>query len=262
MMFEGFLRPAMHALAAFGLPGLCRICGSFLARATSLPVCPKCLASLQPLAIPVCTCGRPFPSPAASSAIQLRCHLCRKGVYAFDLARSFGVYDGVMVQAIVLLKHHGVTTIAGWFAARLAEMVSRNRDLMSADIIVPVPLDESRRRERGYNQAELIARMLARRLNMPLQPEILARIKARPKKLKLTRRERWQTVRGAYVTREGSRIDKQRVLLIDDVFTTGATLDSCTRALKKAGATRVTAVTVARVVPGWISPTSVQASKG
>jgi len=80
------------------------------------------------------------------------------------------------------------------------------------------------------------------------------RTRPRPDKLKLTRQERWRTVRGAYALREGNRVDKLRVLLIDDVFTSGATLDACARALRRAGAASVIGLTVARVVPDWAGP--------
>jgi ComF family protein len=177
-------------------------------------------------------------------------------VYHFDRARSFAAYNDSMVRAIVLLKYHAVTPLGGWFAARLAEMIARDPEAFAADVVVPVPLHASRQRERGYNQAELIARPLARRLGLPLRPVLLVRTKPRPEKLKLTRRERWLTVRGAYAMRADSRIDKVRVLLVDDVFTTGATLDACARVLRQAGASRVVALTVARVAPGWLPTTS------
>jgi ComF family protein len=123
---------------------------------------------------------------------------------------------------------------------------------------VPVPLHATRLRERGYNQVELIARPLAKHLHLPLRSYLLVRTKPRPSKLKLTRQERWRSVRGAYVIREGTRVDKLRVLLVDDVFTTGATLDACARALRQAGASNVAAVTVARVSPIWVPPRPVQ----
>ncbi len=157
-----------------------------------------------------------------------------------------------MVRAVTLLKYHAVAPLGGWFATRLAELVARQPQAFAADVVVPVPLHPSRLRERGHNQAELIARPLARRLRLPLRSYLLVRTKPRPEKLKLTRQERWRTVRGAYAIREGTRVDKLRVLLVDDVFTTGATLDACARALRKAGAASVVGLTVARVVSGWV----------
>ena len=243
------------ALASLVFPAPCRICEATLDTASRIPICRECLESLQPISPPVCqTCGRPFVSALAGLVRQPLCQLCRRGVYAFDCARSYGIYDAAMVRAIVLLKYQAVTPLGGWFAARLAELVERQRDSLAADVVVPVPLHATRLRERGYNQAELIARPLAKRLGLPFRSYLLVRTRPRPDNLKLTRRERWHTVRGAYATREGTRVDKLRVLLVDDVFTSGATLDACARALRQAGAARVLGLTVARAVPNWVGP--------
>jgi len=117
--------------------------------------------------------------------------------------------------------------------------------------VVPVPLHPERQRERGFNQAELLAREVAARLGLPLEPRAVERRKPRPPKLKLSRHERWQAARGAYAAAPGRRFDNRRVLLVDDVFTTGATLDACAQALHEAGAAHVIALTVARVVDAW-----------
>lgn len=253
------LREALDALASLVFPAPCRICEATLTTASRIPVCSTCLDSLQPLAGAACQkCGRPFVSAVAVAiaAAQPLCHLCRRDVYHFDCARSFAVYNDAMVRAIVLLKYHAVTPLGGWFAARLAEMIARDPESFAADVVVPVPLHPTRLRERRFNQAELIARPLARSLGLPLRPVLLMRTKPRPDKLKLTRKERWQTVRGAYAMRADTKIDKVRVLLVDDVFTTGATLDACARVLRQAGASRVVALTVARVAPEWLPTTA------
>jgi ComF family protein len=170
-------------------------------------------------------------------------------VYAFDFARSFGVYSPRMSRAILLLKYGKVTPLGAWFSRHLFGLIDRRRQEFTADIVVPVPLDQGRLRERGYNQAELIAKPLARLLGIPFRSYLLVRTRARPNQLRLTLRERWETVRGAYATHKSAQVDKLRVLLVDDVFTTGATLDACSRALKRAGAARVVGLTVARAMP-------------
>jgi ComF family protein len=176
------------------------------------------------------------------------CRLCREGKYAFDRARSFAVYDDVAQRAIVLLKHHEVTKLGEWFGSRLAEMVKKHHDEFDVDVVVPVPLHCARRRARGYNQAELIAKPLARLLSLPFEPQLLFRTKPRPRKLILSRKEHWKAVRGAYEVPKPGRVGERRVLVVDDLFTTGATMDACARALKKAGAASVIALTVARTI--------------
>ena len=158
-----------------------------------------------------------------------------------------------MVRAITVLKYEAVTPLGAWFAARLHKDVFRPPEFQEVDLVIPVPLDRSRLRQRGYNQAELIAKPLAKRLHVPLRTHLLVRTRPRPPRLKLTRRERWQTVRGAFVMAAGARVDKLRVLLVDDVFTTGATLDACARTLRRAGASKILGLTVARVVSDWLS---------
>ncbi len=244
------LRQASDALASVLFPAPCRVCGDTLLTASRIPICGDCLDSLRPLSQPICRqCGRPFVSPLAGLVPHPQCRLCRKGTYAFDAARSYGPYELPMVRAILLLKYSSVPPLGQWFAARLAEVAAREPEIFAADVVVPVPLHPTRLRERGYNQAELIAQPLAQRLSLPCRSYLLVRTKPRPNKLKLTRHERWETVRGAYAIREGAQVDNLRVLLVDDVFTSGATLDTCARALRRAGAAKILGLTVARVVP-------------
>lgn len=242
---------ARDALASLFFPAPCRLCESLLDTASGLPLCAKCLASLRPAIGTHCqVCGRPLvsASPALDSAAL--CHACRRGIYNFDRARNYAAYDGAMVHAITLLKYEPIEPLGRWFAERLAELIEREAEMLEVDVVVPVPLHPARQRERGYNQAHLIARPLARRLKLPYRSVLLVRTKPRPDKLKLTLHERWETVRGAFATRPGSQVDNLRVLLVDDVMTTGATLDACAKALKQAGAAKVVAVTVARALRG------------
>jgi ComF family protein len=246
------LRQALDALAAVVFPAPCRVCRATLTNASRIPICQACLDSFLLISEPMCQCcGRPFISPVAGQAIRPLCRLCRAEKYAFQRARSFAIYNDPLVSAITLLKYDEVTRLGDWFAARLAEVVARAGKDFAADVVVPVPLHPDRQRERGYNQAELIARPLARRLRLKLGPYLLVRTQPRPAQLLLSRAQRWESVRGAYATRKGVRVDKLRVLLVDDVMTTGATLDACAKVLLKAGADAVLGLTVARVVSGW-----------
>jgi ComF family protein len=225
------IREALDALTAILFPAPCRICIQPLTNASRVPICETCLSSFERIAKPMCKCcGRPFGVAPAAQSLPPLCRLCRADLYAFSHARSFAIYNDALGAAIVLLKFG---------------------EGFRPDVIVPVPLHPERQRERGYNQADLIARPLARHLGVKLRADVLLRTRPRPAQLVLSRTERWKAVRGAYATREGARVDKLRVLLVDDVMTTGATLDACARALRKAGAAEIFGLTVARLVPGW-----------
>ena len=152
------------------------------------------------------------------------------------------------MRAILLLKFEEIEPLGAWFAKRLAELVNAEGAALTADVVVPVPLHRQRERERGYNQAALLSKPLAKRLQLPHRAVLLMRTRARPDKQMLSLEERWASVRGAFATRPGSQVDNLRVLLVDDVLTTGATLDACARALREGGAKSVIGLTVARAV--------------
>lgn len=252
------LRGMRDAIASLVFPAPCRLCTNMLDTGTRVPFCSDCVARLaHALPEPLCAkCGRPIVSNVVNEGVSAppQCHFCRLGKYDFDMARSYGAYSPAMSRAILLLKYGEVTPLGTWFARHLAAIAARDHESFAADVLVPVPLDAGRMRERGYNQAELIARPLARMLGIPFRSYLLVRTKTRPDTLRLTRRERWETVRGAFATHERAQVDRMRVLLVDDVFTTGATLDACSRALRQAGADRVVGLTVARALPQLVIP--------
>lgn len=243
------LKGALGGLVSVLFAAPCRICGNALTNASRIPICESCLAGFERIVEPMCLCcGRPFVSAVAGQAMQPLCRLCRANFYAFDKARSFAAYDASLSEAMLLLKYEEVTRLGDWFSERLAEIVSRGGGEWKANLVVPVPLHAERQRERGYNQAEMIARPLAKRLGLRLDARVLMRTTPRPPQLVLSRTEHWRSVRGAYATLKGPRVDNLRVILVDDVLTTGATLDACARSLKKAGAAAVLGLTVGRVL--------------
>jgi competence protein ComFC len=255
---RAWLAEASDALISVIFPAGCRICDKLLIEARRVPICQECLSAFQRIPELSCEiCGLPLPAFTRQEREPMLCPACRNKTYAFDRARSFAVYDGPLVQAILLLKFEQIEPLGAWFAKRLAELVSNEGTALAADVVVPVPLHRDRERERGYNQAALISRPLAKQLRLPHKAVLLMRTRARPDKRILSLEERWDSVRGAFATRPGSQVDNLRVLLVDDVLTTGATLDACARALREAGAKSVVGLTVARAVRNPL-PSSVE----
>ena len=235
------------ALTSVVFPAGCRLCDALLTHARRVPICETCLASFQRIVPPICSlCGQVLPIATPPREGEALCHDCVQGKFAFQMARSFGVYEGTLARAIVLLKYERLEPLGTLFALRLCELMWSDPHLLPADVVVPVPLHRQKRKDRGFNQVDLFACPLARRLRLPYRPILLMRSRPRPEKHLLSQEERWETVRGAFVMRRGGRVDNLRVLLLDDVMTTGATLDACARALREAGARSVLGLTIAR----------------
>jgi predicted amidophosphoribosyltransferase len=174
---------------------------AILLTASRIPICEQCFASFEPIANPVCQCGgRRFlthtlslmtPDNCFGAVSQTHCRLCREQFFAFHIARSYGAYNEALKKAILLLKFEEVTGLGDWFACRLAEVIAREAEMFRADVVVPVPLHPDRQWERGYSQAELIARPLARKLHLSLGAYLLMRTRPRPPRLVLYRKEHW-----------------------------------------------------------------------
>jgi ComF family protein len=175
-------------------------------------------------------------------AAPVLCGNCRARLPAFDVAWAAYRFEGPLRTAIHRFKYGGERALGEPLGALLADAAAGLR--IEADLIVPAPLHATRRRERGYNQSELLARVVARRLGLPLGLA-LARQRPTPPQVGLSAAERRANVAGAFAWRGESLADR-RVLLIDDVCTTGATLDACARALRPHGPASIAAVTLAR----------------
>lgn len=246
-------RLALDAL----LPPQCLGCGELVGEPGAL--CSACWGGLRFIAQPLCRrCGWPFevdvalaasPAPTGSApAAELLCGACLREPPAFDRARSVLVYDDASRGLVLGFKHADRTQAAPAFARWMARA---GGDLLaSADLIVPVPLHWTRLLARRYNQAALIGNALARQTGIPVAPDLLIRRRRTPSQGHLSRVERYRNVAGAFAVRPRDRgsARQRRIVLIDDVLTTGATVGACAATLRRAGAASVDVLSLARVV--------------
>jgi ComF family protein len=175
------------------------------------------------------------------------CAACRSNLRGFDQAASFGFYDGSLRSLIHLFKYAGMAPLA----KPLGTFMERALPLDAAfDAIVPVPLHWRKKWQRGFNQAELLARHISTRRRVPLV-EALLRRKSNGVQASLSVAARRRNVAGAFTMKPGTNLAGKRVLLIDDVMTTGATGSACAAALKRGGASSVSLLTLARVDRRW-----------
>jgi len=210
-------------------------------------------AAIRFLDEPCChICGFPFEFDEGALALCGRCSIKRP---AYDMARAGFEYNDISSPLILGFKHGGRSEGLQMFSAQMRR--AGRKCLKGADYLVPVPLHYSRRVKRRYNQSALLARYLARITAPTFDPDILLRRRATPMQGGRSASARRRNVQGAFKVREPAleRVKGAKIVLIDDVMTTGATLESCARTLKRAGASHVTALTLARVVKAAPLPT-------
>jgi ComF family protein len=243
------LRSVLESLAAVLLPSDCRICSRPLVRLSRIPVCETCLASLRPAEVDACSiCGEVLEFSAAEPAPV--CGLCRRVPPNFDFAISFAAYEGALRRLVHLLKYEQLRPAAEVIGNLLSMAVLARQFADGRVLVAPVPLHGSKKRQRGFNQSELIARSALRHLHssgFELQSRILRRVRPTVSQTGLTRHQRRENVRGAFVVAAPELVKGRAVMIVDDVYTTGTTLNECARILRNAGARQVVVATAARV---------------
>jgi ComF family protein len=194
-------------------------------------------------------CGYGFPSPNIHSARPL-CGGCRRSLFLFDFARAYSSFEEPLKEIIHQFKYRSHPSLARPLARLLLSVYRSNLAELSSDLIIPVPLHKLRERERGFNQAFELSRQFSRLTCIPLPTGLLVRTKPTKVQAGLSRRQRRLNLRGAFEVSRSGMIRDKTLLLIDDVFTTGATLNECAKILKDHGARRINVLTLARVIRG------------
>ena len=251
-----WVRRAAAGVFSVLFPSDCRICGQPLLNISRLPVCPQCLAEMEPVRGKVCsTCGERVLSTYALADDDglIRCPLCRRLDRPFERAVAYGSYEDGLRELIHLLKYNGVRPAAAILGRMLAESITILLPLFEQKpvLVIPVPLHKSKRRQRSFNQAELISRAALKLLperQFELTPDLLGRVRETASQIGLTAHQRRENMRGAFAVTRAAEVTGREVLLVDDVYTTGTTASECARVLRRAGARRVWVATVARTL--------------
>lgn len=221
------------------LPRICLLCSGIV---EDEGFCEKCFDNIKLIKSPQCRCcGMPFISQETEDHL---CGACIKKRRPFSIARSIGIYEGVLLEAVQRLKYNGKTSLA----RPLAKLMTKEFSMNNYNLIVPVPLHKTRLKERGFNQSLLLARELSKLYNLPIDYLNLRKIRATDPQVNLKGKERIANIKGAFAVKNGAGFKNKKILLIDDVYTTGATVTECSKVLKKAGAKTVDVLTLARVV--------------
>lgn len=225
-------------------PSLCELCSNLLEHPNEKIVCRSCLTGIKSHRTSYClSCGKFF-------SISGEPHYCRRCVEqrpAFSGHRSCGLYAGKLKDIIILYKYQGFSVLGSSLAEFIIKSLGKEESLWwETDTILPVPLHPEKEKERGFNQSQILARELARRKQIKLIEGQLVKVRRTLPQTSLQAKEREKNLKGAFAVRDGEKIEGKIVLLVDDVFTTGSTLQECSLELKKAGALEVRALTVAQ----------------
>jgi len=251
-----WIRHAADGLFCVLFPADCRICGEPLLNISHLPVCPECLDGMEPIHGKVCSiCGERVLSSFALSDPdgRMRCPVCRRVERPFERAVAYGSYDEGLRELIHLLKYNGVRPAANVLGRMLAETITALQPEFDQDqvLVVPVPLYKAKRRQRSFNQAELITRSALKHLGnsrLELATGLLQRVRETRSQIGLTAHQRRENMRGAFAVSSAGEVTGREILVVDDVYTTGTTVSECARVLVRAGAARVWVATVARTL--------------
>ncbi len=239
------MNPFCRGLLDLFYPPRCQVCRRFAQE----PLCPDCRAQIAFINPPVCRrCGIPLDPQAQGPEECLDCRKAQRQPITW--ARSMGLYEGSLRRAILAFKFLGRRALA----LPLADMLASEGLDEAFDLACPVPLHPQRQRERGFNQSELLARYFCEKTGVSLRDGLLQRIRPTIPQVVLPAEHRAKNVRGAFSVSPQANIQGARILLIDDLYTTGSTLKECARVLQKGGAAAVCVLTLARPRPSWMPP--------
>jgi ComF family protein len=252
------LRSPADGLCCTLFPCACAVCGGSVLRFTRVPICDFCCAQLPPQPGILCACCGEDLGIATLSISRIPeadpqlCQPCRIAPPAFVKAVAYGAYQGQLRTLVHLLKYNGMQPIAGRLGVLLADSLEHFTGC-SPMLVIPVPMHPRKQRQRGFNHAELLARTAMAEMHrrhpqwrLRLDTRLLERVRVTVSQAGLTTHQRRENLRGAFFVPEPARVAGRDVLLIDDIYTTGATARACSRVLRNAGAASVRVATVAR----------------
>lgn len=225
-------------------PPECPACGTVLVAGGEHSFCSECLSTINFITPPLCaSCGLPFTATDGAN------HLCEDCILSpppFSVARALGKYEEALLDVIHLFKYHGKVSAGEALGRMMAKACYDSLAIGDYSLIIPVPLHPKRLRERGFNQSLILARQISKMFSIPLDFITLRRKIRTEAQVNLSRQKRAANVRGIFEVTDRNRIESKKILLIDDVYTTGSTVKECSEILMKNGAGEVAVLTLAR----------------
>ena len=233
----------------FFFPSWCEECNTLLSDGDLPFFCRSCWKTIRPITGPTCSvCGQPNPTAIHSTGTVNKntCHCCLESLPHYDTATAIFRYEGVLANAIQCMKYQSRTSLISPLTRLMREHLDRANTIV--DAVLAVPLHINRLRTREFNQSLALAKPVAETLGAPLVIDNLVRIRPTPPQTTLEWKDRHTNVRHAFSVRRPDDLDGKILLLVDDVLTTGSTVNECSRTLRKAGAKSVHVLTLSRTI--------------
>jgi len=229
----------------------CKICKTPIRESKGYSICEDCFKTIKLIEQPYCVkCGKPLiPTEFFIQNREILCFDCKNKKYSFEFSRSTGVYDKVLKKCIHLFKYYGEKKLAKPLGKHMIDYLVKNDEFKKKiDLIIPIPLHKNDLKKRGFNQSILLGRIIGNYFSIPVEEKVLIKKKLTPFQVNLSKKEREKNILKVFSVEKPEEIKGKNILILDDVFTTGSTVEECAKELMKARANNIFVLTLARTV--------------
>jgi ComF family protein len=240
-----------EGLLNFVFPLDCKMCEKPIRESKGYSICEDCFKTIELIERPCCIkCGKPLiPTDFFKQNREILCLDCKRKKYSFEFSRSTGVYDKVLKKCIHLFKYYGEKKLAKPLGKLMVDSLVKNDEFKKKiDLIIPIPLHRNDLKKRGFNQSVLLGKVVGDYFSIPVGESVLVKKKLTPFQVNLSKKEREKNILRVFSVEKPEEIKGKNILILDDVFTTGSTVEECAKELMKARAKNVFVLTLARTV--------------
>jgi len=248
---QNMIEYIIEGLYNFVFPLDCKICEKPIRESKGYSICEDCFKTIELIEHPYCIkCGKPLPiTDFFEQNREILCLDCKRKKYSFEFSRSTGIYNKVLKKCIHLLKYYGEKKLAKPLGKLMVDYLLKNNEFENKfDLIIPVPLHKNDLKKRGFNQSLLLSKIIGDYFSIPVGESILIKHKITPFQVNLSKKEREKNILKAFSVEKPEEINGKSIMILDDVFTTGATVEECAKELIKSRAKNIFVLTLARTI--------------
>ncbi|MEA2088183.1 MAG: ComF family protein [Candidatus Caldatribacteriota bacterium] len=248
---QSMIKYIKEGLLNFVFPLDCKICEKPIRESKGYSICEDCFKTIELIEHPYCIkCGKPLISTGYfKQNREIICLECKRKKYSFEFSRSVGIYNKVLKKCIHLFKYYGEKKLAIPLGKLMVDYLLKNNEFENKfDLIIPVPLHNNDLKKRGFNQSVLLGKAIEDYFSVPVREKVLVKKKLTPFQVNLSKKERERNILSAFSVEKPEEIEGKNILILDDVFTTGSTVEECAKELMKARANNIIVLTLARTV--------------